>query len=302
MSKNSSNFLNSRVITKGPKEGHCRICKQYGKLTRDHIPPIGSIKVSDVELRTLAEKKNIKPTIGQGGTNFRTICGNCNNNLLGKQYDLELNKVSNQVGQLIKDNLSLSSRGFSLPPKASIKIKPQRLARAIIGHLLASNYHPNQSDINEYVPYPEALRDYFLDQNALLPDELNIYYWYYPGKRQVILHSTSMSCYERILEPISEPLIFSLVKFFPIAYWITWEEPKDIDINAPKLFTNRNIGIDHTEEIEIKLSHYPRIDFPERPDDDDELQYFLLINDQLTSVAIPKIKSKKKGFGRKRYN
>ena len=294
MSKDSSSFLNNRVITRGAKQGYCRICKQYGDLTRDHIPPKGSIEITSVELRTLAQDKDIKPVISQDGTNFRTICGNCNNKLLGTEYDPELNKVSNKVGSTVKQVCSLSHRGISLPPKVSIEVKPQRLARAVVGHLLASNYHPDPSDISKNVPFPEALRQFFLDPKSTLPDELNIYYWYYPGKRQVLLHGASMGFFNNT----REPLIYSLIKFFPISYWMTWEQPKHISMNAPKLLENRNLGIDDVETIQIELLNYPRIDFPENPSDDDEIQYLLFFNSQLSSVATKKKDKKRKGFGK----
>ena len=294
MSKNPSKFLNSKVLTRGSKKGYCRICKQYDNLTRDHIPPRGSITISPVELRTLGQDTDIKPTISQDGANFRTICSYCNNTLLGTEYDPELNKVSNKVGSLVKRLSDLSYRGFSLPPQVSIEVKPQRLARAVIGHLLASNYHPDQRDIEGSFPFPEALRNYFLNQNASLPDELNIYYWFYPSNRQVLVHGAAMGFWKAP----KQPLFYSLMKFFPISYWITWEEPQHSIITHPTVIRHRNIGIDDSEEIQIKLLDYPRLDFPEHPHDDDPVPYILLFNNQLTSIATRKKEKKKRGFGR----
>lgn len=294
MSKHNKSFLKDKVLTRGSKQGHCRICKQYGTLTRDHIPPKGSIKISPVELRTLGQDTDIKPTISQDGTNFKTICGYCNNTLLGTEYDPELNKVSNRVGDLVKQLSDLSYRGISLPPQVTIEVKPQRLARAVIGHLLASNYHPDQSNSTNPGLFPKALQEYFLDKNATLPEEINIYYWFYPSNRQVLVHGAAME----FLKAPKQPLFYSLMKFFPIAYWITWKEPQQTIIKHPTVIRDRNIGIDDTEEIQIKLLDYPRLDFPEAPHDDDPVQYILLFNDQLTSVATRKKEKKKKGFGR----
>ncbi len=292
MSNRYKKFLNDRVLIKGEKQGYCRICKQYGYLTHDHVPPKGSITIRPVALRTLAQDKEIKPVIAQGGASFRTLCSNCNNNLLGKQYDPELNKVSKEVGSLVNKISDLSYQGFSLPPKVEIDIKPQRLARAVIGHLLASNYHPNQRDIKHHVPSSEELRNFFLDQNAALPDNFNIYYWFYPGNRQVLIREAAMSFYS----DNRKPLIFGLIKFAPIAYMLTINEPKNCKPNAPDLFSNRNIGIDNTEKIQINLDSYPRLDSPETPNDDDK--NIIFFDPQLTSIATKK-ESKKKGFGRK---
>jgi hypothetical protein len=288
MSNNSKSFLNDRVLTRGAKEGYCRICKQFGELTRDHIPPKGSIIISPVELRTLGQHADIKPVVSQDGTNFRTICSYCNNTLLGTEYDPQLNKVSNKAGSLVKQVCDLSYCGISLPSQVTIEVKPQRLARAIIGHLLASNYHPAQSDINDSFLFPEASRKYFLNPNETLPKEINIYYWFYPDNRQVLVHGASMVFWAKP----DQPILFSLVKFFPIAYWIIWEKPEIFPIKCPFLFKNRNIGIDETEEIKINLSQYPRLDFPEHPYDGEE--YVIGFNPQRTSVAT----KKKKGFGK----
>lgn len=289
MSNHSKNFLNDRVLIQGEKQGYCRICKQHGDLTHDHIPPKGSITISPVALRTLGQDEKIKPVIAQGGACFRTLCSNCNNNLLGKQYDPELNKVSKEVGSLVNKISDLSYQGFLLPPKVEIDIKPQRLARAVIGHLLASNYHPNQGDIKRHVPSSEELRNFFLDRNAVLPNNFNIYYWFYPGNSQVLIREAAMRFYSR------EILFFGLIKFAPIAYMLTINEPTNCKPNAPNLFSNRNIGIDNTEKIQINLDSYPPLDSPEHPNDDDK--YIILFNDQLTSIATKK-KSKKKGFAK----
>jgi hypothetical protein len=76
---------------------------------------------------------------------------------------------------------------------------------------------------------------------------------------------------------------------------ITWEKPEQFKINSLPLFKNRNIGINDTEKIQINLSQYPRLDFPEHPHDDEANA--ILFNSQLTSVATKK-KKKKKGFGK----
>ena len=38
------------ISTKGPTHGICNICGATGKLTEDHTPPKGSIKITQVEL------------------------------------------------------------------------------------------------------------------------------------------------------------------------------------------------------------------------------------------------------------
>ncbi len=283
----NKNFLQNIVLTRGAKEGYCNICKQYGKLTRDHVPPKGSIKITPVELRTLGQDRNTPPYISQNGTNFRTICGRCNNTLLGTEYDPELNKVSNKIGSLVKKSCNLSCHDFSLPSEITLEVKPQKLARAVIGHLLASDYDPERN-IQEKALFTDVLREYFLDSKAKLPKELDIYYWYYPSNQQVLIHGAG-----RLDTRVPDKLVsFSLMKFFPIAYMITYQEHEEQSINALSLFADRNIGVEDTEKIRINIASFPNLDDPESPKQND----IIFINSQSTSITR---KRKKKGFGRK---
>jgi hypothetical protein len=134
--------------------GYCNICNEYGELTRDHVPPKGSIRLTAVEVRNFAQRlSELAPgrvniidddglqesvrryKLSQDGVRFRSICARCNNVLLGGRYDLELNRVSQTVGSLIRMHL----RGLlALPSEIQINTRTHYLVRAIIGHLLAA--------------------------------------------------------------------------------------------------------------------------------------------------------------------
>lgn len=74
--------------------GHCNICNRYAVLTRDHVPPKGSIKLQPVEIVSFLDRmQELAPgrvnvygddalrtrlsrsTKSQDGVKFRTICG-----------------------------------------------------------------------------------------------------------------------------------------------------------------------------------------------------------------------------------
>lgn len=96
---------NNRIKFKGDKEGYCNICSKYSQLTRDHIPPQGCVKPTIVELKTLTQyisASSEKPIDSQSGLNILSICGDCNNNLLGTQYDRELIEVSQNVAGIVR--------------------------------------------------------------------------------------------------------------------------------------------------------------------------------------------------------
>ena len=91
---------------------------------------------------------------------------------VSKNYDPELNKISKDVRMLLK-----ATKTIWLGQRQYIPVKPQRLARAIVGHLLAGGLSPDNSPVK--AACPDALREYFLDPMAPLPDKLDIYYWLY---------------------------------------------------------------------------------------------------------------------------
>lgn len=129
--------MRGRVNTRGALVGHCNICDEYGPLTEDHVPPKGTLLVKQVELVRIVEllgtgpiSKNRNRRYMPGGVHFRTLCAKCNNDLLGRRYDKELIRFSNAVSETLKSSLAL-------PITIRIPVNPGRLARAVIGHVLA---------------------------------------------------------------------------------------------------------------------------------------------------------------------
>jgi hypothetical protein len=122
--------------------GYCNICNKYDKLTRDHVPPKGSITLNPVQMKSLTQwmaemapgrvnmhggtellAKDWHPRLSQGGVSFRSICADCNNLRLGRRYDPELNRVSLAMGTLNADctgDRFNASRGTT-QPKSSLR-------------------------------------------------------------------------------------------------------------------------------------------------------------------------------------
>ncbi len=102
---------------KGNKEGFCNICGQHSQLTRNPIRLQGCIKPTPVELSHLSQylcEPNKKSTISQSRLILLSICGNCNNNLLGTEYDPELIEVSKQVSRLVRFQGNLGLLNLSI--------------------------------------------------------------------------------------------------------------------------------------------------------------------------------------------
>lgn len=282
---NSTMKKTKQVKYKGDKEGYCNICGEYSQLTRDHIPPQGCIKPTKVELRTLSQylsKPSGKPTHSQSGLNILSICGKCNNNLLGTEYDPELIEVSKKAAGMVRVQREL---GLSLPEKIDLDVKPQRLIRSVIGHILAAKL-PIRGEPPISAPFPDALRSYFLDQSSNIPEELEVYYWVYPSNKQIVINSLGVgSAMGGGFIPSS-----CLLKFFPFAFWIVWNKPTSFPISSTKIPKNNLKSLDENCEIRLNLRHIPPLNYPEAPND----HRFILCHNDSTFVAQPK---KPRGFG-----
>jgi len=250
----------NKIITRGALKGTCNICGEFGKLTEDHIPPKGSIRIRAVEMfdiiSVLGMDKQEKGRISQNGVKYRTICSTCNNDRLGIQYDPDFNKFNQSVGTILKSPLDL-------PEVMFVKGKPNKIARAIIGHLLAfelGGYNKGEKIIE--------FQEYFMDAELDLPEEVNIFYWPYPYKNQIIIKDASI-----MFDFFKEFSSFMLIKFFPISYMVTLTSLKKGRINLPNLVDHMPLDLDGEIEIPIYLQNIPHQRWPEAPTDDGAILY-----------------------------
>jgi hypothetical protein len=265
------------------KEGYCNICGEYGKLTFDHVPPKGCVGIQTRNVALLTDAFDCKKLTQynsrqfQNGLKFKSLCEVCNNKLLGIEYDPYLNefaaKVSNYANLII-------SHGISLPKSIDIEIKPQRVVRSVIGHLLAAQVREDMCTPREKAPYIEAIRQYFLDPSASTPKELEVYYWLYPSDIQVIILGCGLMSINKM-----EPIIGEFIKFYPIAFWVTWDKPK-VDISLQSLTKNKDLLIDDLLTATISIKNIPRVDWPEHPSDDE----MVLLNDEVAYISKKKIR------------
>ena len=198
-----------------------------------------------------AEPPGIRGRVSQNGAKYRTLCGRCNNDKLGLNYDPEFNRFVNEVGSYV-------NTAISLPRVMSVCAKPQKVARAIIGHLMAQRVDGYKKGKNT-----EALRDWFLDDELPMPEYMKIYYWVYPYKIQVLARDAVM---RNLTAP--DNAHFWLMKFFPIAFLVIWDSPQGYDYTSLRTFEDfRSLGPDDETEIPIDLTGLPHERWPEAPDD-----------------------------------
>lgn len=231
--------------------GICNLCRLEKKLSWDHVPPKGAISLSPVEMRSIAQimtmsKANQKPRFCQDGVKFRTICEDCNG-MLGREFDLTLKEFSIAVSRYLKSSLRL-------PEKASFKTKPNRLARAILGHLVAAKVDVEPS------LFDDKVHDLFASTSHSLPTDINIYYWAYPYDTTIVMRDFALADFGEEQKNIP---FCQMLKYFPVAYLVSTTSTFE---GLPKLNPLLSEGLDEEIEVPIDFNHAKHHSWPERPE------------------------------------
>jgi hypothetical protein len=246
--------------TVGAKEGRCNICGVYGPLTEDHVPPKGCVPpkpamIGHITSRQRARSREIKGTKVNHGVVYRTLCASCNNVVLGQEYDPELISMSAQVATLIDIPLYI-------PSTSTVRVRPQRIARAVLGHLLAIG-------IDRFAAgeMGEASQKYVLGPAQHIPSDLKFYYWVYPGMDRVLVRDAGIMTLRT-----KGTSHFWLMKFYPLAFMAVWRG----DLSVPGLRTfdlYSSYGIDDEIDLPVDLNPVPNEYFPELPQDYEMILY-----------------------------
>lgn len=249
------------IATWGPKFGECNICGDKAKLTEDHTPPKGCISIGQVELHHITEhlifeRTKSKGRLSQDGVKYRTLCGRCNNSLLGIKYDPTFINFVNGIGNLLRS-------GLQLPPIMPIRVAPQKLMRSLLGHLSAQGVGSYKTE-----PMAEYIRNYFLDETQSLPGEIKIYFWPYPFKRHVMARGCT---YDDIR--VQSPFRIWFLKFFPVAFLVTFNEPAPYSFPYVCLSSWGKEKFDFEVDIPINLRSITPGYWPEAPTENSFLVY-----------------------------
>lgn len=244
-----------------PVQGLCNICGEESTLTFDHVPPKGCVRVGQMERRHITEKLSVdaKPLPGKrapDGVKFRTLCHRCNGDRLGAKYDPALRQLVNSVTARLQSRLYL-------PDVLDIEVQPQKIMRAVLGHLSAQGDKRYSKG-----PNTEAFRDYFLDESLPLPAGIKIYYWVYPFYPQVLIKDCAY------LDLSTEkPVSIWLMKFFPMAFLVSWQDKLPQRFGLPSFDPWRNAAINDNVSLPINLRPIIHPDWPENPTDNAVLLY-----------------------------
>lgn len=229
----------------------CNICREEKLLSWDHVPPKGGIKLTSVEMKGMfqmisGQEDNTK-RISQNGVKYRTICSDCNSKI-GFDFDPTLNEFNKSIINFIQSTKIL-------PQFIAIKVKPIRLMKAILAHILSAKLNVDE------VLTDKKIREIIFSTDKSIPENLHIYYWIYPYDCTVILRDFAVPVESGIY---SNCAFCQLIKYFPVAFIIT-DSDRFRDLQSISKY--RGLNIDDEIDLLIDVSRVKDYDWPERVDE-----------------------------------
>jgi hypothetical protein len=246
-----SKSMSQRIKHTRIKTGYCLICGDYGDLTKDHVPPKGSITIEPIEQRHIMELMSSETTKLKGvkanhGSTFKTICSQCNNNALGRN-DCEISRVNTELTKLIKNKYYQYN---GTPNTIHIDIDALKYSRAMIGHILAATSVTDCQKEPTEAPYFSPLQKFVLGEDSAIELTHDIHYWFYPHRRHLSAKLVSFS------NEGANSLI-SLLSFFPIAFLVSEKDKGIWPAHAVKLNTK-----DKKLSLSLSMHNSEYIEFP----------------------------------------
>ncbi len=236
--------MESRNYSKNKRKkiGICNICGEKRELTWDHVPPKFCFNTEKVKYNKILDINNQeKLEESQNGIKFRSICNDCNNHLLGSRYDKEYKKLVDFLYNLYTSKTELN-RYIDIEG-----LQVNKIARAIVGHFLAAKTSFSNNEIEK------KLRDYFLDETKLPPQEMSLLYYVY-------IYNTIMIMRDFVPQKIGTDQykvpsgFISCINSFPLAFILG--DKLDDKCGLYDLFDYCTNNIDEVITIRIDLLSY----------------------------------------------
>lgn len=261
--------------------GRCVICSAAGRLTNDHVPPRSVSPPTPLELVRFGSAGEFGRTAtlarrGFQAATFPSLCRVCNTDRLGGEYDPTLAQLAADVRRWVAVTMDLD---IQISSDIEATTQPFRLARSVIGHLLAAEERKDPSAMPPQGTLTTSLREFFLDETAPWPEGMYLYTWLYPAKNQIIVRGFGIS---RVLGARYGPIIGDVLKFFPLAFWITAAPADVVRYRLTAIPLEAPSALDSEVTLRIPLRGYPPAGWPEQPGDDE----IVLMNLDRTSVGV----------------
>ena len=149
-------------------------------------------------------------TRSNDGVRYRTLCGYCNNTLLGR-YDDDLKALVDAISSFCESRLVLPR----LSPELPLRCRPRAVLQSVLGHLLAA-----KSITDEVGQVDVALRPSILDPAVPIPDWIHVFYWLYPYRAVEVVRDIGMPAVHG--RPWGSSFaMFSVLKFYPVGFIVT---------------------------------------------------------------------------------
>lgn len=238
MNKPQNNILyKGEVWRKSNSNDHstCNICESRTTLTRDHVPPRCCSNSGIIRYRKLFDENffpSKQPRHSQSGIHFKTICSNCNNELLGKSLDPHLGLLQEQILNKLKSVNHLTDT-------ISVTIDINKICRAVVGHLLAAFPFYNNGGIEP------LLRNYFAGTSSNIEGQF-LYFWINPEDTIAVSRNIGIASSDNLNNSC-----ISLMKFPGGAFMLS---NTSIDDNMINLLDYISSDQDHECTFEINLS------------------------------------------------
>lgn len=198
-------------------DGVCLLCgKKAGKMSKDHIPPQCCGNNGAFRVRAYSENSNYNEEIFNKGVYYSTLCQTCNE-FLGNNYDYVWGEFTTHIARAMETPLHYPIYGGKL----YIDIDPIKLAKSVIGHIIASM---NIEGLNGHDI--EALKNFVCDTNALFPKGMRLFYWLYPYKDKIVSRNLITLVNRRF-----EGTTCCVLKIYPIAFMLVWGESQYTDFD-----------------------------------------------------------------------
>lgn len=230
---------------KRAKHDVCNICSKTADLTWDHIPPKfcnnNSAKEYMVALgiNDKQKRQNSFPFTVQNGIKYRSICSHCNNQILGNETD--------PVYKLLVDSIVTGIQSkMMLHDNFIIDVQVNRLARSVVGHILAAkNFYDDECIVDM------KLRQYILDTTLNPPAGMQLYCFFYPYETTLIVRDVFTMQSNQIPKEYAVPSgMISCMYSFPVAFLLADECPA---LPFENLFDLCSADINVKEPIKLSM-------------------------------------------------
>lgn len=232
--------MDKRIIFER-EDSICNICSLEKPLSWDHIPPKGAVMLSEMWVENHFKKIDgvDKKSISRNGLKYKTICRDCNS-FLG-EYDRAYIEFILDFKSYIK-----TFEYMILPYIYRVSTQPIKIAKSILGHLLASKTGLCNSK------YDKLIKEYILSADSILPENIRIFYWFYDYPETTISVDNIFPI--GIANNIGSK-VFSVIKCFPIAFAITFDNKVIPNTTELKIFTSDTINTHREIYVDMRMQN-----------------------------------------------